>query len=130
MSKPQILIVDDEESLRLLYATDLTASGYQVDVAAGVREAIAKIENKKYDLILLDIEMPEMSGMEALELLRQKTPTSKLLINSAYNIYKSDFQSWLADDYLVKTSDLLVLKDTIERVLKCPSIPLRNANKN
>lgn len=130
MSKTRILIVDDEKALRLLYATDLTASGYQVDVAAGAAEALDKVDNKKYDLIILDIEMPDMSGMEALELLRKKSPDTKLLINSAYSIYKSDFQSWLADDYLVKTSDLSILKDTIERLLKCQSTHPSNTNKS
>ena len=64
--KKRILVVEDEESLRLLYEEELKAEGYEVLTAGNGREAIQQLETGKPDLIILDIVMPVMDGMEAL----------------------------------------------------------------
>jgi two-component system response regulator (stage 0 sporulation protein F) len=62
----KILVVEDEESLRLLYEEELRAEGYEILTAKNGREAIRQLEEGKPDLIILDIVMPVMDGMEYL----------------------------------------------------------------
>ena len=64
--KRKILVVEDEEGLRLFYKEELEAEGYDVLTAGNGREAIQQLETEKPDLVILDIVMPVMDGMEAL----------------------------------------------------------------
>ncbi len=115
--KPRILVVDDEEMIRLLYRKELSHEGYEVDTAATGEEALKKAAAADYDVIVLDIELPDRSGLEVLHTLRQEAPKSSIILNSAYTTYKSDFQSWLADEYIVKSSDLRELKEKIKHLV-------------
>lgn len=63
----KILIVDDEEDVRNLFKDVLTEGGYEVDVAADGKECLIKLRKEKFDLILMDMFMPGMSGRETFE---------------------------------------------------------------
>ncbi|HDI51554.1 response regulator [candidate division KSB1 bacterium] len=112
-----ILVVEDEESLRLLYERELTREGYRVISAESGEEAVQKINGDSVDLIVLDIRLTGMNGLEALEEMLLKKRNLKVVINTAYANYKDDFSSWLADAYLIKSSDLDELKSTIRNLL-------------
>jgi len=73
MSPPQsrLLIVDDNEMNRDMLARRLSRSGYLVDVAENARQLIQRVKESGLDLVLLDIEMPEVSGFDALKMLRK-----------------------------------------------------------
>jgi len=116
----RVLIVDDEEMIRLLYRKELSRSGYNVDTASSGLEAIKKVSQGDFDVVVLDIELPDMSGLEVLQKLRKIDPETPIIINSAFTTYKSDFQSWLADDYIVKSSDLDSLKQKIKQLVVTP----------
>jgi len=73
MKKLNILLVEDDEFLRTLY-TDLLKDLYSLDVAADGEEAYEKIQNSKLDLILLDIILPKMSGIDIVEKLKLEHP--------------------------------------------------------
>ena len=75
MRQKQILIVDDEEDIVNLVRMILEDAGYRVNSAADGRDAIAKIQDETYDLVLLDIMMPFLSGWEVLEELRKNAKT-------------------------------------------------------
>ena len=113
----RILIVDDEKMIRLLYRKELNQAGYEVDTASSGAEAIKKVSQGNFGAVVLDIELPDMSGLEVLQKLREIAPETPIIINSAYTTYKSDFQSWLADDYIVKSSDLQGLKQKIKQLV-------------
>jgi len=113
----RILVVDDDSKIRLLYREQLTRAGYQVECVADGEEAIDRCASGNYDVVVLDIEMPGISGIEALVRLRKLAPDIRVILNSAYTIYKSDFQTWLADAYVVKSSELDTLRDKIEEVM-------------
>ena len=68
----RILIVDDDEMVRIALVELLKPEGYILDVADGGREALAKIEENKYDLMMFDIIMPDIDGMELCEKVRSK----------------------------------------------------------
>lgn len=114
----KILIVDDDDSIRLLYAEELKDEGYKVYEAANGKEALRILEKTRLDLVILDIKMPEMGGMECLRLIKAKNPDLPVLLSSAYAEYKKDFSCWASDEYLVKSSDLNELKAAVKRHLK------------
>lgn len=114
---PRILVVDDEKMIRLLYRKELSLDGYMVDTACSGAEAIRKVSQGDFAVVVLDIELPDLSGLEVLHELRETAPETRIILNSAYTTYKSDFQSWLADDYIVKSSDLEALKQKIRQLV-------------
>ncbi len=114
---PRILVVDDEQSLRLLYKMEFTQDGYDVDLAANADEGIEKVREYAYDVVILDIRMPGKDGLEALGEMLAERRSIKVIINSAYTTYKDNFMSWAAEDYVIKSSDLTELKQKVRKVL-------------
>ena len=112
----RILVVDDDKGIRTLYQNELSQAGYEVETAASGAEAIRKSSENTFALVILDIEMPDLSGLEVLNRLRKVAPKTRIILNTAYSVYKSDFQSWLADDYIVKSSDIEPLKQKIREL--------------
>jgi DNA-binding response OmpR family regulator len=115
--KKKILLVEDEESLRLLYEEELVAEGYEVLIARNGREALRQLEETTPDLIILDIVMPVMDGMEALGQIMGRERNVPIIIHTSYPGYREDFMSWAADAYVAKSSDFKELKDTVRRLL-------------
>lgn len=115
----RILVVDDDELIRLLYKKELADEFFEVKTVAGAVEAFAAVEKGTFKAIVLDVELDDMSGLEALDRFRKIAPETPVIINTAYSVYKSDFKSWAADAYVVKSSDLNPLKSRI-RELVCP----------
>jgi DNA-binding response OmpR family regulator len=116
--KKRILIAEDDDSLRLLYEEELEAEGYEVLTARNGREAIQQLEETRPDLILLDIVMPVMDGMEALGRILRKDRRIPIILNTSYSAYRDDFMSWAADAYVTKSSDLTELKSKIRALLE------------
>lgn len=114
----KILVVEDEEGLRLLYEEELKAEGYEVITAQNGREAIRQLEEGKPDLIILDIVMPVMDGMETLGRIVGKERKIPIILNTSYSGYRQDFMSWAADAYVTKSSDLTDLKSKIRELLE------------
>jgi DNA-binding NtrC family response regulator len=113
----RILIVEDDESQRLLYSEELTEEGHEPILAKNGKEAIRILKDFKPDLVVLDIVMPVMDGMEALGRMIGKDKDIPIILYSSYPHYREDFMSWAADAYLIKSSDLTDLKKTIKNLL-------------
>ena len=73
-TRGMILVVDDEESIRAVLCRKLKAEGYYCDVAADGNEALREVSAKDFDLVLMDIKMPGLSGMEVLSHLVTERP--------------------------------------------------------
>jgi len=114
----RILIVDDEEHIRRLYSEVLALDGHRVDTASSGTEALARIKKESYDVIILDIEMEGESGLDTLKELKAVNSNIPVILNTAYTIYMSDFKTWMAEDYIVKSSDLQPLRDKINQMVK------------
>jgi len=113
-----ILIVDDDKNLRRLYKDELEAEGYRIVMATNGRQAIDIVSWEKPDLIVMDIRMPEIDGLEAMVRILREHGELPVILNTAYASYQDDFLAWAADGYLVKSSDLEPLKYKIREVLK------------
>ena len=118
--KPAILIVDDEASHRLMLRAVLREDGYAVTEAADGAEAVAAVAKEVFDVILLDIRMTTMDGMEALVEIRKLSPHVPVLIMTAYASVKTAVEALKAGafDYLMKPLDIDELKVLIEKALE------------
>jgi DNA-binding response OmpR family regulator len=114
--KKKILVVDDEPSLRILYESELSDEGYDVDVADSAESAFSSLEKNKYAVIILDIQMPGINGLEAMSRILEGDRDQSIILNTAYSQFKDDFESWSADAYVVKSSDLSELKEKIREL--------------
>ena len=114
----KILVVEDDKNQQELYRLELVAEGYEVDVASDGKEAIAKAQKDRPDLIVLDISMPGMDGIEAMGKILGTDNRIPIVLNTAYSSYKDNFMTWSADAYVIKSSDLTPLKNTIKQVLE------------
>ena len=74
-----ILIIDDEESLRSIFQVSLERAGYRVLTADNGKQGLHLLEQEKVDLIVVDIFMPEMDGMELIPLIRKTRPATKMI---------------------------------------------------
>ncbi|MBW1925883.1 MAG: response regulator [Deltaproteobacteria bacterium] len=117
MNKEKILVVDDEESIHLLYKEELEEEGYEVHSAMSGEEALKAFDALEPDLVILDINMPGMDGIEVLRQMKQKKPRVPVVLSSAYPEYKQDLASWASDDYIVKSFNLDDLKSSVRRNL-------------
>ncbi len=120
-----LLIVEDEDNLRTLYKDELEDEGYDVVLARDGKEAIALAEEVCPDLVVMDVRMPRMDGIEAMGRILSRNNTVPIVLNTAYSSYKDHFMSWAADAYVVKSADLTELKTTIRDILASP----RNAKE-
>lgn len=116
--KLRILYVDDEYQLRLLVSDQLKGAGYEVQSADDGDTAIEMIKNRKFDVILLDIRMPRVSGIEVLKYLKEHKILSRVIMLTAVDDLSIALESVKngANDYLTKPYDLDNLLTCIRRV--------------
>lgn len=113
----KILIVENEDHLRDLYQEELKEEGYDVEGVSGGEDALQKIKEGSIDLMILDIKMPGMTGLDVLRKMLGDQNWIPTIILSAYPHYKDDFMSWAAEEYVVKSQDLDELKEAVRKVL-------------
>jgi DNA-binding response OmpR family regulator len=119
----KILVVDDDHEVRMTTRDFLAAKGYSVAVAAGGREALAMLETVNPDVVLLDVAMPDMDGMETLRRLiaaRPALPVIMITANADVEITSKVLQMGAAD-YVPKPFDLDYLDQAINIQLSARS---------
>lgn len=114
----KILVVDDDTSLRVYLQEELAEMGYEVRTASSAPEALKIVEQEPLDLVILDIRMPGMTGIEALPRIIGLKENLPVILNTAYSQYKDDFMAWAANAYVVKSFDLTELKEKIQELLQ------------
>jgi DNA-binding response OmpR family regulator len=112
-----ILVVDDDEAIRTLLQEELEEDGYKVLIATNARDALKMVAAEALDLVVLDIRMPGMDGLEALPRILGIKEGLPVIMNTAYSQYQDSFMSWAADAYVVKSSDLTELKEKIKELV-------------
>jgi DNA-binding response OmpR family regulator len=117
-----ILVVDDEPNIRRLYGEELGEAGYRVLAAESWREAEALLASEHPDLVTMDIRLAEgPDGIEALGLIKERRPGLPVILVTAYGEFRSNFGTWSADGYVVKSADLTELKARIAKLLGDPA---------
>jgi two-component system, response regulator, stage 0 sporulation protein F len=117
----KILVVDDEEHIRLLYSEELKEEGYDVITAEGGYGLLERIQEDKPDLVVLDIKMVDYDGLDLLQDIRNKFYDLPVILSTAYDTFKEDMKSIAADFYVVKSFDLTELKKKIQMALEARS---------
>ena len=113
-----LLIVDDEKNILKLYQREFSEDGYEVLTASSGKEALEKLNAQPVDLVILDIRMPGLDGLETLKQVMESSSNPPIILNSAYTYFKDDFLSWAAKAYVVKSSDVSELKAKTREVLE------------
>jgi DNA-binding response OmpR family regulator len=114
-----ILIVDDDPDVRSLYSAVFVDEGYRVALAENCAGAESLLKDQQIDLVVLDIQLKQESGLVMLQHILKERPSLPVILCSACNYYKHEKSSWQADAYIVKSSDLSELKAETERLLSC-----------
>ncbi len=118
INKP-ILIVDDEKNIRLTLSQALETLGAEIDTAANGEEALTKLKEKGFGLILLDIRMPGMDGMEVLRRVREIRPDIRIIMITAYGTVESAVEAMKlgAVDFLQKPFEPEEIRELVLRVM-------------
>lgn len=114
----RLLVIDDEGDIRHLYAAELEDDGHDVATAANSAEAIALLDNWDFDLVILDIQLDQESGLDVLQTITSRQQNVPVILCTAFSSYRDNFSSWLAEAYVVKSSNLKELKQEVDRILK------------
>src|SRR5258708_16572673 len=119
LGKAHLLVVDDEADFAKMIQKTLLQSGYRVDAATSATQAIALQRKHSYDLALVDMRMPEMTGLELLQYLKVRDKKIFVLIMTAYGSFSVGIESLRkgACDYLSKPFKLKILKEKVAEAL-------------
>ncbi|MHB8708816.1 MAG: sigma-54-dependent transcriptional regulator, partial [Desulfuromonadales bacterium] len=120
MPAERILIVDDEEGLRRLLVRVLIKSGYEATAVAGGAEALRQVAGESFDLVITDIKMPGMDGLELLRELKAFDPSLPIIVMTAYGTVENAVQALRAGayDYVAKPFETDELKLTVAKALE------------
>lgn len=112
-----ILVVEDDPHQRLLYRLELGDDGYRVIAANNGREALAQVKEHSPDLVILDLQLPGMDGIDVLWRLLGYDAELPVIIHSAHGYIQDNYMTWIASAFVVKSSNLDPLKQAICKVL-------------
>jgi len=124
VTKPRILVIDDELSMLELLEIILTKEGYHITCADSGEKAISLLKKTSYDLLLCDIKLGDINGIEVLKLAKEKNPESVVIMISAYSSAENAVEAMNqgAYDYVPKPFDNAELKQTIKSALDMKTI--------
>ncbi len=116
----KVLVVDDEDTLRLTIKTRLTAGGFETDAAVDGEEAIEKLKQTPFDVVLLDINMPRMDGITALGMITELRPNTDVIMLTGFADFSTAIECLKkgAKDYLVKPIDTTELITRMRSLLR------------
>jgi DNA-binding response OmpR family regulator len=119
MTRKPVLIVDDEKNIRLTLSQSLESLELETDTAVNGEEALAKLKDKDYGLVLLDLRLPGMDGMEVLRRLREIRPDVQVIIITAYGTIESavDAMKLGAVDFIQKPFSPKEIRGLVSLVL-------------
>ena len=131
--KNKILVVDDEQSIREFLELLLTKEGYYVQTTGSAFEAIKLLEKERFDVVFLDIQMPQMSGIEALITLKKMDPTIEVIVITAFgsteiaiDVIKKGAYDFIAKPFKIDTLLITAKKAVEKRKLSYENLMLKS----
>lgn len=120
MKTAKILVVDDERSVRLMLEAALRAQGYRVETCASGSEVQQRIDQEEFDLLLLDLQLGDMDGIEVLGAVKELWPDTEVILLTAHGSVNSAIAALRngAFDYLLKPAQVNDIRDRVERALE------------
>ena len=120
MSKRSLLLVDDEASFRTLIGRELGRAGYEIEGAGNLDEARHALGRRAFDLVLLDVRMPDGSGLELLPEIKEQWPATEVLMLTAYGTVEEAIRAMKlgAYDFLTKPCKLSELEAVLEKAIE------------
>jgi DNA-binding response OmpR family regulator len=113
----KILIVDGNHEQCRLCEMELKGEGYGVVTARNGGTALSETKARMPDIVVLDIVMPDMDGIELLDKLISVNRNLSIIIHTSKEEFKDNFMTWCAEAYIIKSSDLIELKNKIRELL-------------
>ncbi|NLF78091.1 MAG: response regulator, partial [Chloroflexi bacterium] len=115
-----ILVVDDEGAIRYSISKTLQRVGYQVHTAASGEEALEMMQRQNYDVVLTDIRMPGLTGVELLARIKEQAPDAVVILLTGYASLETAIESLRlgAHDYLVKPSSSQDIRQSVAQGLE------------
>lgn len=119
-NQARILVIDDDENITKVVAAILRDKGYSVDTAGSGNEAIKKTQKNHYDLMLIDIRLPDIDGTELLTKIRDTTPKIRKIIVTGYPTLNNAVTAVNkgADAYVMKPFDVEEMLETVKEQLE------------
>ena len=111
--KCKLLIVDDEKKMVKYLSKRLILRGFDVQTAFSGQEALPLINDHQFDVVLLDVLMPDMDGIETLKRIKEITPSTTVILLTGHPDAESDGRKWGAFDCILKPFDL---NDLVEKI--------------
>ena len=126
--KITIMVVDDELSIREAFSDWLKQDGFEVETADDGPVALAKIKERHYDIMLLDVKMPQMDGITVLKHLKENDPDTAVVMMTAHGAIQDAVEAMKlgANDYLLKPFELEELSLTIEKLVQMQTLAMEN----
>lgn len=127
-----VLLVDDEEQFLRVLSERLTNRGLQVDSVTSGEEAVAQVENKNFDAVVLDLAMPGINGIETMKRIKEKRPDLEIIILTGHATVKVGIEAMKlgAEDFLEKPVDLNVLLERIKEAKHKRMLDLEKESQN
>ena len=113
----RIVVVEDDPNVSRLYETELRADGHVVSLVDNGRDAVTRVMEVRPDVVVMDIRLPRMDGIEAMWRILSEDKSIAVIINTAYREYQANFMTWGAEAYVLKGPDVEPLKEAIRAVL-------------
>ena len=116
-TRAAVLVIDDEKGIRDLLIDELSSEGYKVDTAENGKEGIARIRDSRYDIVITDIKMPRMDGLEVLKVIERVSPDTEVILVTGYATIESAVQAMKegAYDFIEKPFNLEELSALIDK---------------
>ncbi len=122
-----LLVIDDEPDLRTLYELTLLREGYDIDTAGSVEEALARLDGRRYSLVISDMRLPDGTGLDVLRRLEEAGRSEKAIVITAYGSAENAVEALKAGayDYLTKPVDLKQFRAAVASALgrSAPAAP-------
>lgn len=119
MKAPKIMVIDDENIVGKMLKVSFERDGFQVETFNQPQDALNRLAEEKFDVVITDLKMKDIDGMEILKQIKKDSPETKVVIITAYASLDASIEAFKekADDFFPKPIKIADLKDRVKKLL-------------